>query len=112
MKKQYFAIATIIMATLSGTVYARLTPTSIKTEKQAECMVADPTGTLLNVRDRPAGTRLGALKNSTKLTLTHFEDDERGRNWSYVKWKGQPLENATEKRHEGWVIREYISCKL
>lgn len=110
MKKT--AIFLIVTALVSQTATARLLPTSIRVDTTSSCMVADPTGTLLNVRERPAGKRLGSLKNGTALTLTHFEDDERGRNWSYVTWKGQPLANATEKRNEGWVIREYISCKL
>lgn len=110
MKSLVAGIAAVLMA---QTAQAKLMPTSISVSNHAECMVADPTGTLLNVRERPAGARLGALKNGTRLTLTHFEEDDRGRTWSYVKWKGQPLEKATAgSRQQGWVIREYISCKL
>lgn len=111
MKKA--AIPLILIALMSQNAMAKLMPTSISVSNHAECMVADPTGTLLNVRERPAGVRLGSLKNGTKLTLTHFEEDDRGRTWSYVKWKGQPLDKATAgSRQQGWVIREYISCKL
>lgn len=110
MKKT--ALFLIIGALVSQTATARLLPTSIRVDNSASCMVADPTGTLLNVRETPAGKRLGSLKNGTKLTLTHFDDDSRGRTWSYVKWEGQPLEKVSNNRNEGWVIREYISCKL
>lgn len=93
---------------------ARLLPTSIEVNDPPICMVADPTGTLLNVRETPAGKRLGSLTNGTQITLTHVEEDHKGRTWGYAKWndKKQPLEKASDNRFEGWVIREYVSCRL
>ena len=38
----------------------------------AVCVVADPTGTPLNVRSAPNGTILGALHNDTPVQITGF----------------------------------------
>lgn len=108
-------ITLITMALLASQMtYARLLPTSVQVNEPPTCMVADPTGTLLNVRETPAGKRLGSLTNGTQLTLTHLEEDQKGRTWGYAKWtdKKQPLANTKTQRFEGWVIREYVSCRL
>src|SRR5262249_40527209 len=47
------------------------------------CIVADPTGTPLNVRSRPNGTILGALHNDTKVIVTD-STIVSGKVWSKV----------------------------
>ena len=80
------------------------------------CRVTDPTDTPLNVRNAPNGLKMGTLKNGTVVRASDIFQDEQGRSWIYVYWKGQPLNRHLVKRaswsvyHEGWVIREYISC--
>ena len=74
---------------------------------QAErvCKVTDPTGTPLNVRDRPNGNVINALKNGREVDIIETAHDEQNRVWvrvasyyegKYIIW--------------GWVIREFISC--
>lgn len=70
------------------------------------CKVTDPTGTPLNVRDTPNGTRIiTTLPNDTRVYIEETATDPKGRPWvkvggyskgKYVVW--------------GWVIREFISC--
>lgn len=112
MKK--LTLIAVAMLAASQMSHARLLPTSVEVNNPPACMVADPTGTLLNVRETPAGKRLGSLNNGTRIKLTHVEEDHKGRTWAYAKWsdKKQPLANAKTKRFEGWVIREYVSCRL
>ncbi|MCB1540618.1 MAG: peptide-binding protein [Rhodoblastus sp.] len=66
------------------------------------CFVADPTGTPLNVRDRPYGRILGALANGAAVRKMESTTDRDGRVWSFVA----PLGPG----RSGWVYREYISC--
>lgn len=113
MRKSVF-IAAMVMAATSQMSHARLLPTSVEVSEPPACMVADPTGTLLNVRATPAGERSGSLRNGTRIKLTHVDQDHKDRTWGYAHWtdKTQPLTNAKNKRFEGWVIREYVSCRL
>ena len=76
------------------------------------CRVTNPTGTPLNVRDAPNGNRIGTLQNGTTVRATDVAEDNQGRNWVYVYWQGQPLSKSKQwgAAHEGWVIREYVSC--
>ena len=64
------------------------------------CMVADPTGTPLNVR-RFNGKVIGALHNGEIVKVLRTGADRQGKPWAYV---------AYETNGEGWVYREFISC--
>ena len=67
------------------------------------CVVADPSGTPLNVRSGPHGRILGALHNGAAVRLLDSTRDETGRPWAFVA-----------PRHggrSGWVYRGYIECE-
>jgi hypothetical protein len=66
-----------------------------------ECIVADPTGTPLNVRNRPNGTILGALHNDTRVIVTD-STVASGKVWSKIV----PIEAGKA----GWVFRSYLDC--
>ena len=82
------------------------------------CKVTDPTGTPLNVRESPNGERIGTLRNGTKVEVVGDNKDSKGRVWAYILWHGQGqrlkgYSGAKEyEGYEGWVIREYLSCKI
>ena len=81
-----------------------------------QCKVTDPTGTPLNVRATPNGVKKGTLRNGTKVIMTGDSTDSKGRSWALVHWEGgQRLKGyakGDDRAYEGWVIREYISCKV
>jgi Bacterial SH3 domain len=66
------------------------------------CVVADPTGTPLNVRNRPNGPILGALSNDSKVFITDMTK-VGGRKWAKVV----PLGPGKT----GWVFRDYLICE-
>lgn len=68
---------------------------------QARCVVADPSGTPLNVRAAPGGAILGALHNGAVVRLHDAGTDEAGRVWAYV---------APRVGKAGWVYRRFIVC--
>ena len=69
----------------------------------AECIVADPSPTPLNVRTAPNGRVVGALDNGQVVSILDSSIDDQGRPWVYVaNDTGSPL---------GWVYREYVVCK-
>jgi hypothetical protein len=67
----------------------------------AHCLVANPTGTPLNVRSKPNGAFLGALHNDTSVALT-----ERvlvnGKIWGRI---------VPEEGKRGWVFFDFLSCE-
>ncbi len=73
------------------------------TASAASCVVADPTGTPLNVRDQPAGNVIGTLPNGFRLLSQDSFRDNEGRTWTFVvNREGDPI---------GWVFRRYIRCR-
>jgi hypothetical protein len=79
----------------------------IELPAQAEqiCKVTDPTGTPLNVRDRPNGEIINALRNNREVEILEIVYDEQNRAWAKIAGNYQG-----EYRIWGWVIREFISC--
>ncbi|MBD1935799.1 SH3 domain-containing protein [Microcoleus sp. FACHB-68] len=69
------------------------------------CKVTDPTGTPLNVRDRPNGQVIDTLLNGYRVYMEDSATDDQGRTWVKV---GSYTEEGF--RSWGWVIREFISC--
>jgi len=65
------------------------------------CTVEDPTGTPLNVRNRPNGTLVGALHNDAEVLVTQ-NAIVNGKAWSKVV----PLGAGKE----GWVFYNFLSC--
>lgn len=48
------------------------------------CQVTDPTGTPLNVRDRPNGRAVNALRNGREVYIHQTAHDRQGRPWVLV----------------------------
>lgn len=65
------------------------------------CVVADPSGTPLNVRSQPDGVILGALHNGAAVRLIDVTSDGAGRPWAFI----QPRRGKA-----GWVYRRYLDC--
>jgi uncharacterized protein YraI len=65
------------------------------------CLVADPSGTPLNVRTQPNGTILGALHNDAEVVVV---DLTRDRKWAKVV----PIQVGKA----GWVFFDYLDCSL
>jgi hypothetical protein len=70
---------------------------------RADCIVADPSPTPLNVRTAPYGRIVSTLNNGQVVSILDSSIDNEGRPWVYVADDtGNPL---------GWVYREYVVCK-
>src|SRR5215831_13867144 len=65
------------------------------------CVVADPTGTPLNVRNRPNGTILGALHNDTRVIILDAALVS-GKVWSKIV--------PVEAGKVGWVFYSFLDC--
>jgi len=91
---------------LAALAMAASAPVPAQAQAQAPrgaCMVSDPTGTPLNLRESPGGPITGSLENGHIVWLVTTERDGRGRTWALVEERrGEPI---------GWVFREYISCR-
>jgi hypothetical protein len=66
------------------------------------CMVSDPTGTPLNVRDAPNGKVVGTLKNGSFVVMRDTVD-VRGKRWAELQ--------STRPGGSVYVYREYVSCR-
>ncbi|WP_438750889.1 SH3 domain-containing protein [Pararhizobium sp. O133] len=66
----------------------------------AECVVADPTGTPLNVRAEPKGRILSALENGIAVEVTD-ETWIGGKRWVRI---------VTDEGMGGWVFATYLDC--
>ena len=62
------------------------------------CVVADPTGTPLNVRATPGGSVVATIANGTWVVVQEY----RGQ-WVHIAHSssGHPI---------GWVFRRYLNC--
>ena len=71
------------------------------------CVVADPSGTPLNVRITPNGRIVDVLSNGTWVYIDDVQRDN-GKTWAYVAESnakgrvGSPI---------GWVFRDYLNCR-
>lgn len=106
------AILGLVPITLSFTTPANTAnqsyPTVSETNPQLQlaqniigyCIVADPTGTPLNVRQKPNGKVIGSLKNGTIVALGETDGSE-GEKWTKII---KPL--------QGYVWSDYLKdCK-
>ncbi|MDQ4120170.1 MAG: SH3 domain-containing protein [Acidobacteriota bacterium] len=66
------------------------------------CVVADPTGTPLNVRAKANGKIIATVKNGTIVAI---DDSTAGNKWSRISF------TRGKKSIIGWVLREYLSCQ-
>lgn len=72
-------------------------------EAEVKCTVADPTGTPLNIRDKPNGRIMGSVRNGTVLRAAGLQM-HNGRRWALVN--KLPADNAI-----GWVFDAYMKCQ-
>lgn len=115
MKKFNLLITFLIVITVLGaSFFAKAnTPTINDTETNTvivqtdeRCKVADPTGTLLNVRSKPNGKKvIRKLKNGTTVFIVYESGDAQDRAWSKIS-----LSNKRNAPVIGWVLREYLDC--
>jgi hypothetical protein len=64
------------------------------------CIIADPTGTPLNVRSKPNGTVLGAVHNDMQVVIT-ASALVNGKRWvRIIPGIGKP----------GWVFADFVMC--
>jgi len=66
------------------------------------CVVADPTGTPLNIRTSPNGKIVGKIANGERIRISD-QTTEDGKQWAYIS-------NAAS-RPMGWVFRKFLSCR-
>jgi hypothetical protein len=82
---------------------AAILAASLSGASAQQCMVSDPTGTPLNIRESPGGEVIGRLRNGTFVTMVDTVDDRRGRRWAIVRAPGY---SGTVS-----VFREFVSCR-
>jgi hypothetical protein len=66
------------------------------------CVVADPTGTPLNIRTSPNGKIVGKIGNGERVRISE-QTTEDGKQWAYIS-------NAAS-RPMGWVFRKFLRCR-
>lgn len=69
------------------------------------CKVTNPTGTPLNIRDKPNGKIINKLRNERDVYITDVTYDHKDRPWVFLEGYYQG-----EYRQWGWAIREFVSC--
>src|SRR5690348_10516434 len=97
MKARLLAIlafgATMLALDAGGTAFSQgggnsgpgsAVPNGPRIQRSQTCIVDDPTGTPLNVRERPHGSIVGALRNGTPVAAFNSvsdKDDDSGFTW-------------------------------
>ena len=66
------------------------------------CVVADPTGTPLNIRTSPNGKVVGKIGNGERIRISD-QTTENGKEWAYI--------SNTASRPMGWVFRKFLVCR-
>ena len=74
------------------------------TSAGAACIVADPTGTPLNVRLAPYAATLGTIANGVAVVIRETTYDAKGQPWVHIVQAGSGEEI-------GWVFRKYLDCR-
>jgi hypothetical protein len=98
----------VFCALLSASILAigvNLNTKAYASNASTVCEVTDPTGTPLNVRNRPNGKVINRLKNGRNVDIVETGYDDRGRSWAKVAGY-----HNGRYREFGWVIREFVSC--
>lgn len=72
-------------------------------EEAVACVVADPTGTPLNIRVEPNGDIMGTVRNGETVRVYRVMED-KGKLWAEA-WR-DPSDNAV-----GWVFDAYLKCE-
>ncbi|MFB2976930.1 hypothetical protein [Microseira sp. BLCC-F43] len=94
-----------LLAIFLSTITIAVSALALPAQAETVCKVTDPTGTPLNVRDRPNGRVINTLRNGREVRIDDIASDEQGRSWAKVG----SYQNG-RYRVWGWVIREFISC--
>ena len=84
---------------LSGT---RQQSQSSGSDQDGTCVVADPTGTPLNIRTSPNGKVVGRIANGERIRISD-QTTENGKEWAYI--------SNTASRPMGWVFRKFLACR-
>jgi hypothetical protein len=66
------------------------------------CIIADPTGTPLNIRTSPNGKIVGKISNGERVRISD-QTTEGGKEWAYI--------SSGASRPMGWVFRKFIVCR-
>lgn len=98
-------LSKVLPKTLKLILFLSVTTLSLPANAERICQVTDPTGTPLNVRDRPNGEIINALRNEREVYIDEIVYDDKGRPWAKVSGYHQG-----KYRYWGWVFREFISC--
>jgi hypothetical protein len=71
----------------------------------SDCRVADPTGTPLNIRDKPNGRIVATARTGDLIQVYDNEDqfDNEGRRWYHVGL-------STSAAPDGYAFARYIRC--
>lgn len=77
--------------------------TAALAQRTGRCLVTDPTGTRLNIRESPQGRIIANMPNGQAVRLVNVARDQKGQPWAFiVDWEtGSNI---------GWVFREFVSC--
>lgn len=86
-------------------IAAAATPASAQSARV--CVVADPTGTLLNLRDTPNGAIVGEIHNGVWVKATD-RMTSRGKPWVHIHDSDR---NGTLGAPLGWVFAAYLKCR-
>lgn len=73
-------------------------------QAQDRCIVADPTGTPLNVRTAPNGRIVATLSNGT-VVIVLARSSVRDKTWVLVR-------RYDSREALGWVFRDYLNCNI
>jgi hypothetical protein len=71
-------------------------------QDRSTCVVADPTGSPLNIRTSPNGKVVGKIGNGERIRISD-QRTENGKEWAYIS-------NAAS-RPMGWVFRKFLECR-
>ena len=102
MKIPTFALALAAVLAVGGPLAAPAAAQSARV-----CVVSDPTGTLLNVRDEPNGRVVGEIHNGVWVKATD-RTISRGKPWIFIHDSDV---NGTLGEPLGWVFAAYLTCR-
>jgi Bacterial SH3 domain len=97
-----YSTSFIVALSLSVLAWTMISPPA---KAERVCRTTDPTGTPLNVRDRPNGRIVNTLCNGREVKMHETTYDSQGCPWVLV---GGYYEGIY--RTWGWVFREFVSC--
>jgi hypothetical protein len=111
--KRILAIATILSLSVIGLKTNATTTTQATPQKggnyliaQLQCpraLVNDPSGTPLNVRDKPDGKVIGRYPNGAEVRIVRYSKDKR--------WVLVAPDSRQDKPREGWVLAANLTCE-